>query len=57
MAGEALQDSEEFGAFEEREFSGAEVVEHGTERFGADRGAIVEAPRAVQVEGRGDLGR
>jgi hypothetical protein len=33
------------------------VVEHGAERFRADCGAIVETPGAIQVEGRGDLGR
>jgi hypothetical protein len=57
MVGEVLEHPEQDGAFEEGEISGTEVVEHRAERLRADRGASVEAPGAVQVEGRADLGR
>jgi hypothetical protein len=47
MLGQALQDSEESGAFEEGEVAGAEVVEHRAERFRADRRTIIQTPGAV----------
>jgi hypothetical protein len=44
VVGEVFQDAQELGALEEGEVAGAEVVEHGTEGFGPDRSAIVQAP-------------
>ena len=52
LSRETLQDPEEGSALEKGEVAGAEVVEHGAERFGADCRTIIETPGAVEIEGR-----